>query len=191
MIDLLRAELHSESLPGPFNYGVTLSRFTPGVFHTRSRLGALIRRIKSDYSAEAADTLAALVVGYLRDNPLPSDPDLILTVPDSIARRPVSPVACVAEKIGLSMGWAVRDDLLVVVRDEKPQKERSVAERLSDRRPRYALRDPGAVAGRTILLFDDICVTGRSLAETVEHLRAASARLVMALTLAKLDIAGA
>ncbi len=182
----LTPELETTPLPGPFDFSLGLGHYSMQTFHRRTRMGTLIHLMKYHYSREAADRLAAFLIDYLTDYPLPYRPDLIVTVPDSIPNRPFSPVGYIAERIANKLGWSARRDIIVRARLEKPQKDRSFEERLADNRPRYALRHPEAVRGKTVLLFDDIFATGKSFIEAAELIREQNPVCLMGLALVKL-----
>ena len=185
-IERLTPEIRVTSLPGPFDYAVGLSDYSLTTFHDRTDMGALVHLMKNHHSRPAADKLAAFVIGYLDDHPLPYRPDLVVTIPDSITNRPFSPARYIADMVAEHFGWSCRHDLIIRARLEKPQKDRSYKERLEDRRPRYALQHGDILTGRHILLFDDIYATGRSLIEAADLIRADRPASIMALTLAKL-----
>lgn len=185
-VERLTPELSPTFLPGPFDYSIGLGHYSEQTFHRRTQMGTLVHMMKYHYSHEAADRLTVFLKEYLTDNPLPFRPDLIVTVPDSIPNRPFSPVGYIADRIAGEFGWTARHDIIVRARLEKPQKQRGFEERLQDTRPRYALRHPEAVRGRSVLLFDDIFATGKSLIEAANLIREHDPACLMAVTLVKL-----
>jgi ComF family protein len=62
--------------------------------------------------------------------------------------------------------------------------------RLKNLRGAFALHDPGSVAGKRILLVDDVFTTGTTINECAKMLRKAKSRDVFALTLARTVDAG-
>jgi len=149
-------------------------------------MGKLIHLMKYHYSQKAADRLASFLIDYLEENPLPDLPQAVITIPDSLTNRPFRPTAYLADAFGAHFGWPVRHDVIHRIRLEKPQKDRSFEDRLADTRPRYNLIHPEAVAGKQVLLFDDIYATGRSLTEAADLINEHAPRSLMALTLVKL-----
>jgi len=182
----LTPELSMTRLPGPFDYAVGLGDYSQGDFHERTDMGTLVHLMKYHYSREAADRLVEFLIDFLTANPLPDDPDLVITIPDTITNRPFSPTAYIAEQLGRRFRWPVGSKVIVRARLEKPQKDRSFEERLRDSRPRYALRNGNAARHKHILLFDDIYASGQSLKETGRLIREQNPKTLMALTLVRL-----
>ena len=75
-------------------------------------------------------------------------------------------------------------DVLLRVRPTQPQWELDKAERCRNLRDAFALSRPELVAGRSILLVDDIMTTGATINECAKVLRKAGAKSVYALTIA-------
>jgi len=185
-IDSLAPEIKPDTLPGPFARSLAIGRYSFDDFHKRTDMGKLIHLMKYHYSRKAADRLTIFLINYLQENPLPDQPGLVVTLPDSLTNRPFRPTAYLADAFGTHFGWPVRHDIIHPIRLEKPQKDRSFEERLADTEPRYDLRHPEAVTGKKVLLFDDIYATGRSLIEAADLINAHSPESLMALTLVKL-----
>src|SRR5574341_1163568 len=76
-------------------------------------------------------------------------------------------------------------DNLGRVRPTRPQVELSGEERVVNVAGAFALRRPGEIAGKSILLVDDVFTTGATLNECARVLKDAGASRVMALTLAR------
>jgi predicted amidophosphoribosyltransferase len=72
----------------------------------------------------------------------------------------------------------------VRVRPTRPQVGLDADARRRNLQGAFAVRPPDAVAGKTLLLVDDVATTGSSLHECALVLRAHGARAVYALTLA-------
>lgn len=74
-----------------------------------------------------------------------------------------------------------------LVRCGSPERQGGLSEeeRFRNAKGTFAVRDASAVRGRTLLLVDDIMTTGATLAAAGEALRAAGARRVWSVTLAR------
>ncbi len=185
-VDSLNPELCVTPLPGPFSCGLALGSYSEDTPRQKTDLGKLIYLMKYRHSVRAAERLAAFLINYLKINPFPNPPYVLITVPDSITNRPFSPVGYLADQVASHFGWIARHDILARLRLEKPQKDRDFKEKLADKRLRYFLKHPRAVKGKHILLFDDIYDTGRSLTEAAHLINEQSPASLTALTLVKL-----
>ncbi|MBW1917002.1 MAG: ComF family protein [Deltaproteobacteria bacterium] len=80
-------------------------------------------------------------------------------------------------------------DLLIRSRWTTPQVGLSGKERLENVRRAFAVTNPEAVAGKNILLIDDVFTTGATVSECAKVLRKAGARQVEVLTVARVGYA--
>ncbi|MFH1546697.1 MAG: ComF family protein [Patescibacteria group bacterium] len=86
----------------------------------------------------------------------------------------------VAANLGLPLA-----ELLVRTKNTSQQAKLSREERLQNLRDAFALRPDSAVAGKTVILVDDIASTGSTLLEAAKILRSGGAREVWGLVLAR------
>lgn len=75
-------------------------------------------------------------------------------------------------------------DVLVRTRQTQPQWELNLAGRKANIRGAFSVARPAAIAGRNLLLVDDIFTTGLTLNECAKELKKAGAKQVYCLTLA-------
>lgn len=118
------------------------------------------------------------------------DVDLVLPVPlhpRRLRERGFNQAALLARRMGGQVGAVVELDLLARVRDIPPQVGLAREERIANVRGAFAVRAPYAsrVAGRRLLLIDDVMTTGATLAECARALADAGAASVSALTVAR------
>ncbi len=144
-----------------------------------------IHRLK--YKGERASTglLARLMAEYLEGNPVPADA-LVPTPlhPRRLRSRGYNQSALLARELGKRLSLPVREDLLIRVRNPRPQVEtQSQQERRVNVADNFACRTDAA--GLTVLLIDDVATTGSTLSECATALKAAGAARVHALTLAR------
>ena len=90
-----------------------------------------------------------------------------------------------AEEIAAAEGWPC-ESLLEKIRETRPQSGMGGREaRRRNAADAYRVRDPARVAGKHILLTDDIVTTGETLQECARVLHAAGAASVSAVTAAR------
>lgn len=114
--------------------------------------------------------------------------DCLVPVPLHPARqaeRGFNQSLLLARRLSQRWGIPVAAGVLGRVRVTRPQTELSAEERRSNVRDAFALRRPGAIAGRHVLLIDDIFTTGATVSECSRVLLAGEAIAVGVLTAAR------
>lgn len=138
-------------------------------------------------------SLAPLLGGLLHDMaPTPGDVDLVVPVPLHLARlrwRGFNQAQLLAAPLARAAGLRIDPHVLARVRPTTPQVGLPERERRSNVRGAFAVRDAGRVAGRRLLLVDDVYTTGATVNECARVLRRAGARSVDVLVLARATVA--
>ncbi len=132
-----------------------------------------------------AKPLAALMAGAL---PAGLDADLIVPVPLHPARlraREFNQSLLLADHLGRLLSRPVSATRLIRILATDPQTTLTRPERLRNLRQAFGVRQPEALAGRRILLVDDVFTTGATLNECAKTLLKSGAASVCALTLAR------
>jgi ComF family protein len=102
------------------------------------------------------------------------------------AERGYNQATLLARGLARSVGLPLREDILWRWRHTPQQVGLDAARRRANVAGAFACApEPPLVAGKTLLLVDDVCTTGATLAACAETLRAAGAREVWGLTLAR------
>jgi ComF family protein len=117
---------------------------------------------------------------------VPADVDALVPVPLAPARereRGFNQAALVADELARALGRPVRRRWLRRARPTRPQSDLSAAERWAN--VRNAFQAAPAVAGHHVLVVDDVLTTGATAAECARALRAAGARAVSVVTVAR------
>jgi ComF family protein len=150
----------------------------------REALHAFKFRGRRALAAPLGDLLAELAPPVL---PGPAA-DLLVPVPLHPRRereRGFNQALLLARRLGRVWARQVGGDVLVRSVATRPQTDLSADERRANVRGAFVLRHPEAVAGRHVVLVDDIMTTGATAAECAACLRRAGAASVGVLTVAR------
>jgi ComF family protein len=115
-------------------------------------------------------------------------PALLVPVPLHPRRereRGFNQASLLARRVGRAWRVPVRDDVLVRAVATPSQTELDAAARRANVREAFRLRRADLIAGRHVLLVDDILTTGATLSECARCLREGGAATVGALTVAR------
>jgi ComF family protein len=113
-------------------------------------------------------------------------PDALVPVPLGRARereRGFNQAVLLAEQLGERLGISVRPRWLVRLRTTAPQSDLTAAERRGNVAGAFAAAS--AVAGRDVVVIDDVITTGATVGECARALHAAGARRVGVLAVAR------
>ena len=122
-----------------------------------------------------AKTLGALWREAWRD---PPDVDLLMPVPlhpSRLRTREYNQSLLLADELNRRLRLPLAYDTLVRTRATAPQTELSRTARLKNLRRCFAVRRPADVAGKRVLLIDDVMTTGTTVHECAKALRRAGA----------------
>ncbi len=145
-------------------------------------MGELVYRLKYQSDMEA---LAEIVV-LLDDIQSIETFDLIVPVPPTNKNRRVQPVPLIARALGERRNVEVREDLLTNDGDAELKGISDPVERNARLKQAIKLNNPGAVAGKKVLLVDDLFRSGATLMVATDLLyRTGKARDVFVLTMTK------
>jgi ComF family protein len=149
--------------------------FAPWLYDERA--AAVVHALK--YGARPA--LAAPLGGLLAASvpPVRRQPDLVLEVPLHPARereRGYNQAALLADALAEALGAPRWPGALARVRATRPQANLAEAARRANVSGAFAVVRPGALAGRHVLVVDDVMTTGATLAACLDALAAAGAK---------------
>lgn len=100
-------------------------------------------------------------------------------------RRGFNQAGEIAVNLGALLGIEVRSDVLYKTRNTAPQVGLLRGRRQENVSGAFAVFNPAAIEGRTIILLDDVKTTGATLEEAARMLREAGAARVWAVTVAR------
>jgi ComF family protein len=156
----------------------------------RGPLAGAIRRFKYDGQIVLARPLGSIMVEALNTAAGGIDPstvEVICPVPLHSSRqreRGFNQSQLLAEEISRAIGKPV-SALLERVRPTAPQVDLPARARAENVRRAFAAKQGAGIAGRTVLLLDDLFTTGATLTECGRALKTAGAADVRVLTLAR------
>jgi ComF family protein len=152
------------------------------------RIMEAISRFKFGGVARLAGPLGALLAEYA-DPEFPfSKIDLVIPVPlhpRRLRERGFNQSLLLARQVGKRRSIPLNFTALHRVRQTQPQTQLSGPERRKNVHGAFRVKTPEAVAGRKILLIDDVFTTGATIQECTESLLDAGAQEVHVLTLAR------
>ncbi|HVB83136.1 MAG TPA: ComF family protein [Candidatus Binataceae bacterium] len=181
---------HCRAAPPAFDTARAVTRYRSGTDSSgtggSSTVAALLRRHKYglDQSlgralAEFLDAAPVLDAGAY---------DLVIPVPLHRARlrwRGFNQAALLGAALARRLNCSLDVATLARVRSTASQTARDRAQRARNVRNAFAVRRPSRVAGRRVLLVDDVMTTGATADECARVLRAAGARRIDVFTLAR------
>jgi ComF family protein len=135
-----------------------------------------------------AGRLASLLLEDEAARALVSETDVLVPVPLHPRRlrdRGFNQASLIAREIGRRMGRPLVEGALVRRRETMPQTGLSAAARRRNVEDAFAVRRRGLVAGHVVTLVDDVLTTGATARACARALRAAGAREVRILALAR------
>jgi ComF family protein len=125
--------------------------------------------------------------GWAALQPPDHDIDVIVPVPLHASRerkRGYNQAALLARALGAEIQRPVVEDVLARIRATAPQVDLSAEERQTNVRDAFKTVN-SSLAGKRVLLIDDVCTTGATLEAASSALRASNASSVWAYTLAR------
>jgi competence protein ComFC len=144
-----------------------------------------IHRLKYSNSRDLAAPLGEMMVSYWQDVHLPAD--VIVPVPlhpRRLRERGYNQATLLARELGKGVDLPVLENVLIRVRDTSPQVDLSAEERKENVREAFHCPDD-RLAGKDVLLIDDVYTTGATLEACSLALRQRGVRTVWAFTLAR------
>ena len=165
---------------------------TVSVYYYEEGAQQAVHRMKFEGERLCAEQLAVLMAGRYRESGL-MRPDLIVPVPLhpwDCYRRGFSQTdwLCRALSAQLSVPWEKK--ALRKIRRTKKQHALPKEERRGNLAGAFCAPSPKMLAGKCVLLVDDVFTTGATLKESALALKQAGARRVLCLTAAKTRFTG-
>lgn len=148
----------------------------------------LIHSFKYNRQTQLRYPLALLTLEGARSFLEAHDPQLVVPVPlhrSRLRQRGFNQAVLLGGTIARRFSLPLLPDALARTRPTEPQVELSAAERRLNVKGAFAVNGPDRVAGKRILLLDDVMTTGSTMDECAKELKKAGAGMVIALTVAR------
>lgn len=148
----------------------------------------LIHSFKYNHRTHLRHPLALLALEGICDFLPDATPHLIVPVPlhrSRLRQRGFNQAVLLGRTISHKLSLPMLPDILVRSRSTEPQIELSAAERRLNVKGAFTVNRPDYVAGRRILLLDDVMTTGSTMDECAKVLKKAGAATVFAATIAR------
>lgn len=144
-----------------------------------------IHQLKYNGISAAARPLTGLMVEGWRQWAAPVDVVLPVALhPARVHERGYNQATLLARHLSRELSLPMQEDGLARIRHTRPQVGLSGEERRSNVRGAFQA-EPAVVAGKRVMLIDDVCTTGATLGAAAEALFSAGARGVYAYCLAR------
>jgi ComF family protein len=170
----LRANLHFDRAFSPCVYeGVIKELIHEFKYKNKDHLAPVLGRLMSEFAREYD-----LPMGFL---------DFIVPVPLHAARlreREFNQAELLGKLIAQDFNKAFLPDALLRHRHTRTQTELETKKRFQNVRGCFSVKRPEAVAGKNLLLVDDVMTTAATCSEAARVLKEAGANIVFVLTLA-------
>jgi len=148
----------------------------------------LIHSFKYDQRTHLRHPLALLTLEGVSGLVAEHDPHLIVPVPlhrSRLRQRGFNQAALLGRVLSRRLSLKMLPDALVRIRPTEPQIKLSAAERRVNVKGAFTVTGPDRIAGKRILLLDDVMTTGSTLDECARELKKAGADVVIAATVAR------
>lgn len=122
------------------------------------------------------------------DDFMKHSPHFIVPVPlhrSRLRQRGFNQAVLIGKTLSQQLSLPMQPDALVRTRQTQPQIDLSAAERRLNVKGAFSVREPDLIAGKRVLLLDDVMTTGSTMNECARELKNAGAELVIAATIAR------
>jgi len=174
-------------LPGPWSIGIALGMHSDGGADSsaRTEIGELVAQFKYGGERRLVRRLAPALAHALRRHLEDGHIDAVTHVPTS-RRSSYEPACELAIAVARALGSRSLPRLLRPIRAIQPQKDLTTLwEKRENVEGAFAVRRPGLVRGRRVLLVDDIYDSGATLAEAWRALREAGSEEIVVAVLTR------
>lgn len=183
--------INFESLPISLDGNGDLSGVWIAADYNQELLVKILHSFKYNFVEELGPIIADFFIKFLQfkiDRQQFAVPDLVLAVPLAKKRklyRGFNQSEIFVKLICKKFGWAYNFDLILRHYHNRPQVGLKADDRVANVKDIFKVSDCQQIAGKKILLVDDVLTTGSTLGECAAVLKKAGAKEVWGLVLAK------
>lgn len=160
-----------------------------GVFFYNGPVAQGIRSLKYHGIRPLAPILAAPLIDYIREHPIPFDGLTPVPLhPQKLAERGFNQSHLLASHIASALDIPIRSDLIQRTKATRPQAQLNREERQENVKGAFSVIGNARLDGETILLIDDVATTGATLKACAQALKDLGAGDIWALTVARANI---
>lgn len=148
----------------------------------------LIHAFKYNRNTHLRFPLALLALEGISGVQADHNPNLIVPVPlhrSRLRQRGFNQAVLLGRVLSHRLALPLMPDALVRTRATEPQIELSAAERRVNVRGAFSVKGVDRIAGKRILLLDDVMTTGSTMDECAKELKSGGAAAVIAITIAR------
>ena len=148
----------------------------------------LIHSFKYNQRTHLRHPLAFLTLETAREVVTDLAPQLIVPVPlhrSRIRQRGFNQAVLLGRTLSLQLNLPLLPGTLIRTRSTEPQINLSATERRVNVKGAFTVNKPDQIAGKRILLLDDVMTTGSTMNECARELKNAGAAMVIAATIAR------
>ena len=148
----------------------------------------LIHSFKYNHHTQLRNPLSFLTLEGVRGFVAEHNPHLIVPVPlhrSRLRQRGFNQAVLLGRVLSRQLSIPMLTDTLVRTRPTEPQIELPAAERRLTVKGAFSVTRPDRVAGKRILLLDDVMTTGSTMDECAKELKRVGADVVIAATIAR------
>ena len=150
---------------------------------------SLIHALKFRFIKNAAAPLADYLALYIEEIKIPLNEYSLIPLPLSKKRlreRGFNQSDLIASSLAARFDLPIEKNALLRVKHSKPQSEtKGVDARRENVKTSFAVRDPRLIAGKNILLIDDVTTSGATFFAAATALKSAGAKKIIALAAAR------
>ena len=137
------------------------------VFREGDVVQDMLHRLKYKKAAEVGTCMGELIAERAAQCPFFAPPDMVIPVPihfSKLYHRGYNQSALIAQPIAHKFGVQMRTNILVKNKSTASQTRKSRIERITNVKENFIIKDPnGIMAGKHILLVDDVITTGATI----------------------------
>lgn len=157
--------------------------------YQNGNLKSLIHGLKFRFIKKAAEPLAEILANYVEKIPWSPDKFIVIPIPlghRRLRQRGFNQSELIAEIFARRLDLPAEKRILIRAKNTAPQSEtKNLEERNGNVKGCFLVVKPESIAGRNIILIDDVTTSGATFLEASLALKEAGARRIVAMAAAK------